>query len=128
MTSYLGGDLVQGTDYCRRAIAAFRALDDRRAVAESQATLALGAATMFTDTSVAALNLAEVVREVEQGGRDVLDDRAVDRGQLGAVKNDRAGIVGNAQNATPVAELLQSRCVWSGGVIGMPGLQKRLAR
>jgi non-specific serine/threonine protein kinase len=67
MASYLGGDLLQGTDYCKRAIGAFRALDDRRALAESQATLALGAATMFTDTCVAALDLVEAVREVEQG-------------------------------------------------------------
>src|SRR5436190_19012996 len=42
MTSYLGGDLLQGTGYCRRAVAASRALDDRQALTENIATLALG--------------------------------------------------------------------------------------
>jgi DNA-binding CsgD family transcriptional regulator/tetratricopeptide (TPR) repeat protein len=65
MTSYLGGDLLQGTSYCQRAIAAFRVLDDRQALSESLATLALGAATMFTDNLVPAHSLAEAVRAVE---------------------------------------------------------------
>jgi DNA-binding CsgD family transcriptional regulator len=65
MASYLGGDLLEGTEYCRRAISAFRALDDRQALAGSQATLALGAATMFTDTSLPGLGLGEAVRAVE---------------------------------------------------------------
>ena len=65
MTNYLGGDLVAGADYCQRAIAAFRVLDDRQALTESLATLALGAATMFTDSMVAALSLPEALRAVE---------------------------------------------------------------
>ena len=65
MTSYLGGDLLAGTDYCQRAIAAFRVLDDRQALAESLATLVLGAATTFNDNMVAALSLPEALRAAE---------------------------------------------------------------
>ncbi len=65
MTSYLGGDLLAGADYGQRAISAFRVLDDRQALAENLATQALGAATMFTDSMVAALSLPEALAAVE---------------------------------------------------------------
>jgi tetratricopeptide (TPR) repeat protein len=66
MTNYLSGDLLAGANYCQRAIASFTVLDDRQALAESLATLALGAATMFTDSMVTALTLPEAVRAVER--------------------------------------------------------------
>jgi len=32
MTSFIGGDLVQGAAYCQQAVALFRELDDRQGV------------------------------------------------------------------------------------------------
>jgi predicted ATPase/DNA-binding CsgD family transcriptional regulator len=67
MTSFLGGDLVQGTAYCKQAIALFRELDDRHGLTSSLATLALCGATYQTDTMVSAsTNLAEVIQDTEQ--------------------------------------------------------------
>ncbi len=67
MTSYLGGDLVQGTAYYKEAIALFRELDDRHGLTSSLATLALRGATYQTDTMVSAsTNLAEVIQDTEQ--------------------------------------------------------------
>ena len=66
MTSYLGGDLVQGTAYYDQAIALFRALDDRNGLTSSLATLALSGPTYQTDTMVSAASLAEVIQDTEQ--------------------------------------------------------------
>ena len=67
MTSYLGGDLVQGTVYYEQAIALFRELDDRNGLTSSLATLALCGATYQTNTMVSAsTNLAEVIQDTEQ--------------------------------------------------------------
>ena len=66
MTSYLGGDLVQGTAYYEQAIALFRELDDRNGLTSSLATLALSGPTYQTDTMVSAASLAEVIQDTEQ--------------------------------------------------------------
>ncbi len=67
MTSYLGGDLVQGTAYYEQAIALFRELDDRHGLTSSLATLTLRGPTYQTDAMVsAATSLAEVIQDTEQ--------------------------------------------------------------
>src|SRR6266487_1294147 len=67
MTSYLGGDLVQGTTYYEQAVALFRELDDRHGLTSSLATMTLRGPTYQTDTMVSAsTNLAEVIQETEQ--------------------------------------------------------------
>jgi len=67
MTSYLGGDLEQGTAYYMQAIALLRELDDRHGLTSSLATLALSAATYQTDSMISAIpNLAEGITYVEQ--------------------------------------------------------------
>jgi predicted ATPase/DNA-binding CsgD family transcriptional regulator len=67
MTSYLGGDLAQGTIYYKQAIALFRELDDRQGLTSSLATLALCGATFQTDAMASAsTNLAEVIQNTEQ--------------------------------------------------------------
>jgi predicted ATPase/DNA-binding CsgD family transcriptional regulator len=67
MTSYLGGDLVQGTACYKKAIALFRELDDRHGLNSGLATLVLGGATYQTDTMVsAATNLTEVIQDIER--------------------------------------------------------------
>src|SRR5260370_7337712 len=40
MTSFIGGDLVQGAAYCQQAVAIFRELDDRQGLASSLTLLA----------------------------------------------------------------------------------------
>jgi predicted ATPase/DNA-binding CsgD family transcriptional regulator len=66
MTSYLGGDLVQGTAYYEQAIALFRDLDDRNGLTSSLATLTLRGPTYQTDTMVSVASLEEVIHESEQ--------------------------------------------------------------
>ena len=66
MTSYLGGDLIQGTVYYERFIALFRELDDRNGLTSSLATLALRGPTYQTDTMVSAASLAEAIQDTEQ--------------------------------------------------------------
>ncbi len=67
MTSYLGGDLVQGTTYYEQAIALFHKLDDRHGLTSSLATLTLRGPTFQTDTMVSAsTNLAEVIQDTEK--------------------------------------------------------------
>ncbi len=62
MTSYLGGDLVQGTTYYEQAVTLFRQLDDRQGLTSSLATMTLRGLTYQTDTMVSAsTNLDEVV-------------------------------------------------------------------
>jgi len=66
MTSYLGGDLIQGTTYYRQAIELFRELDDRQGLTSSLATLTLRGATYQTDTMVsAATSLDKVIPDGE---------------------------------------------------------------
>ncbi len=66
MTSYLGGDLVQGTAYYEQAIALFRKLDDRNGLTSSLATLALSGPTYQTSTMVSAASLEKVIQDTEQ--------------------------------------------------------------
>ena len=67
MTSYLGGDLIQGMAYYKQAITLLRALDDRHSLTSSLATLALSGATYQTDNMIsAAPNLAEGIQNSEQ--------------------------------------------------------------
>jgi DNA-binding CsgD family transcriptional regulator/tetratricopeptide (TPR) repeat protein len=54
MSSYLGGDLIGGTDYYRRAVALFRELDDRQGLASSLATLTLRGGGYQTSTMITA--------------------------------------------------------------------------
>ncbi|HYX50951.1 MAG TPA: tetratricopeptide repeat protein, partial [Ktedonobacteraceae bacterium] len=66
MTSYLGGDLAQGTLYYEQAIAFFRELDDRQGLTSSLATLTMRGPTYQTDTMVSATpNLADVIPDGE---------------------------------------------------------------
>ena len=66
MTSYLGGDLVQGTAYYEQAMTLFRKLDDRNGLTSSLATLALSGPTYQTSTMVSAASLTEVIQDTEQ--------------------------------------------------------------
>ena len=66
MTSYLGGDLVQGTAYYEQAMALFRKLDDRNGLTSSLATLALSGPTYQTSTMVSAASLEKVIQDTEQ--------------------------------------------------------------
>lgn len=66
ITSYLGGDLVQGTIYCGQAIELFRKLDDRHGLTSSLATMTLRGPTYQTDTMVsAAIRLGDVIPDGE---------------------------------------------------------------
>ncbi len=66
MTSYLGGDLIQGTSYYQQAIAHFRELGDKPGLTSSLATLTIRGPTYQTDTMVAAASLPEVYRDAEE--------------------------------------------------------------
>jgi DNA-binding NarL/FixJ family response regulator len=67
MASYLGGDLIGGTDYYKRAIALFRELDDRQGLASSLATLTMRGGTYQSSTMIAASqDLIEAAREGEE--------------------------------------------------------------
>ncbi|HXZ05462.1 MAG TPA: tetratricopeptide repeat protein, partial [Ktedonobacteraceae bacterium] len=66
MTSYLGGNLAQGTIYYEQAIALFRELDDRQGLTSSLATLTMRGPTYQTDTMFsAATSLADVIPDGE---------------------------------------------------------------
>jgi DNA-binding NarL/FixJ family response regulator len=52
MTSYLGGDLVRGTEYYSRAVTIFKELDNRPGLVSSLATMTLRGATIQTDSMV----------------------------------------------------------------------------
>jgi DNA-binding NarL/FixJ family response regulator len=54
MASYLGGDLIGGTEYCQRAVALFRELGDRQGLASSLATLTMRGGAYQTSTMIAA--------------------------------------------------------------------------
>jgi len=74
MTSYLGGDLVQGTTYYEQAVALFHELDDRHGLTSSLATLTLRGPTFQTDTMVpASTNLAEVIQDTEKALKIALE-------------------------------------------------------
>jgi DNA-binding CsgD family transcriptional regulator len=67
MASYLGGDLIGGTDYYKRAVALFRELDDRQGLASSLATLTMRGGTYQSNTMIAASqDLIEAAREGEE--------------------------------------------------------------
>ena len=67
MASYLGGDLIGGTDYYERAVALFRELDDRQGLASSLATLTMRGGTHQSSTMIAASrDLIEAAREGEE--------------------------------------------------------------
>ncbi|HYB00021.1 MAG TPA: AAA family ATPase [Ktedonobacteraceae bacterium] len=67
MTSFLGGDLVQGTTYYKQAIALFREQDNRHGLTSSLATIVLNGPTYQTDTMVSAsTNSAKVIQDTEQ--------------------------------------------------------------
>lgn len=66
MTSYLGGDLMQGTVYYQRAIALLRELGDQQGLVSSLATLALRGPTYQTDAMVSTATLAEACQDAEQ--------------------------------------------------------------
>lgn len=66
MASYLGGDLVQGTQYYEQAVTLFRQLDDRLGLTSSLASLTLRGALSITNTMVsAATTLVELLPDVE---------------------------------------------------------------
>ena len=66
MTSYLGGDMVQGTAYYRSAIALFEQSGDRSGLSSSLATMALRAPTFQTDSMVSMADLAEATQDAER--------------------------------------------------------------
>ncbi|HEX6482672.1 MAG TPA: AAA family ATPase [Ktedonobacteraceae bacterium] len=65
MSSYLGGDLIQGTVYYKQAIALFSEIGNRQGLTSSLATITLRAPTLQSDTMVAAGSLAEVLQDAE---------------------------------------------------------------
>jgi DNA-binding CsgD family transcriptional regulator/tetratricopeptide (TPR) repeat protein len=65
MTSYLGGDLIQGTVYYEQAIALFKELDNRQGLTSSLATLTMRSPTFHTDMMVAAGSLAQAQQDAE---------------------------------------------------------------
>ena len=69
MTSYLGGDLVQGTAYYRSAIALFEQADNRPGLTSSLATMTLRGPTYQTDSMVSAASLAEASQDAERALR-----------------------------------------------------------
>jgi DNA-binding CsgD family transcriptional regulator len=69
MANAIGGDLFQSVACYRRAIALFRDLGDRQALAYSLAALILASPTDATDTLVPVLGLAEAARHGEEGLR-----------------------------------------------------------
>jgi tetratricopeptide (TPR) repeat protein len=66
MTSYLGGDLIWGTDYYHQAVALFRELGDKPGLTSSLATLTLRGPSYQTDSLVEASSLAEAYQDAEQ--------------------------------------------------------------
>jgi predicted ATPase/DNA-binding CsgD family transcriptional regulator len=66
MTSYLGGDLIQGTSYYQKAISLFRELGDKPGLTSSLATLTLRGPTYQTDSLVSAASLTEIYRDAEE--------------------------------------------------------------
>jgi tetratricopeptide (TPR) repeat protein len=67
MASYLGGDLISGTEYYKGAIALFRELDDRQGLASSLATLTMRGSAYQTNTMIAASrDLVEAASEGEE--------------------------------------------------------------
>ena len=69
MTSYLGGDLVQGTAYYQSAIALFERSGNRSGLASSLATTTLRGTTFQTDTMVSAASLTEASQDAERALR-----------------------------------------------------------
>ena len=69
MTSYLGGDLLRGTDYYQQAITLFRELGDQEGLTSSLASLAIRAPTYQTDMLVPASSLAEALKDAEDALR-----------------------------------------------------------
>ncbi len=69
MANALGGDLLQSAACYERAIALFRDLGDRQALAYSLAALILASPTDATDTLVPVLTSAEAARHGEEGLR-----------------------------------------------------------
>lgn len=70
MTSYLGGDLVRGTEYYRQALELFREMDDRPGLISALAGLAMRGTTYQTDTMIpAAPSLDEPIRDGEEALR-----------------------------------------------------------
>ncbi|HEY6542946.1 MAG TPA: AAA family ATPase [Ktedonobacteraceae bacterium] len=69
MTSYLGGDLVQGTAFYRSAIALFEQTANSSGLASSLATMGIRGPTFQTDSMVSAANLAEASQDVERALR-----------------------------------------------------------
>lgn len=65
MTSYLAGDLIQGTAYYYQAISLFRKLKDQQGLTSSQATMTLRGPTFQTDSLVSVASLAEVRKDAE---------------------------------------------------------------
>jgi DNA-binding CsgD family transcriptional regulator len=67
MASYLGGDLIGGTEYYQRAVALFRELGDRQGLASSLATLTMRGGAYQTSTMIAASrDLVEAAAEGEE--------------------------------------------------------------
>ncbi|HEX6547496.1 MAG TPA: AAA family ATPase [Candidatus Dormibacteraeota bacterium] len=69
MANAIGGDLRLSAACYERAVALFRDLGDRQALAYSLAALILGSPTDATDTLVPVLGLAEAARRGEEGLR-----------------------------------------------------------
>ena len=65
MTSYLGGDLIQGTVYYTQAVARFRETGNQEGLTSSLATLVMRGPTFHTDMLVAAGSLAEAQQDAE---------------------------------------------------------------
>jgi DNA-binding CsgD family transcriptional regulator/tetratricopeptide (TPR) repeat protein len=65
MTSYLGGDLIQGTTYYKQAIELFRKTGNRQGLASGLATLPMRGPTFHSDVMVAAGSLAEAQQDAE---------------------------------------------------------------
>ena len=65
MTSYVGGDLVQGTTYYQSAIALFERSGNRSGLTSSLATMTLRGPTFQTDALVSAASLAEASQDAE---------------------------------------------------------------
>jgi DNA-binding CsgD family transcriptional regulator/tetratricopeptide (TPR) repeat protein len=67
MASYIGGDLIGGTDYYKRAVALFREIDDRQGLASSLATLTMRGGTYQSSTVItASRDLVEAARDGEE--------------------------------------------------------------
>ncbi|MCC7359072.1 MAG: tetratricopeptide repeat protein [Anaerolineales bacterium] len=66
MTSYLGGDLRQGTRYLEQAVTLFRERDDRAGLASALTSLALRCSNPTSDTLMPQVPLAVGLRELEE--------------------------------------------------------------